>query len=164
MAYAIVRTDRMSGTKQGADLVSFKYQASNVDAPIENGNVVLITDELVDGDRETFIAKAPAADSPLNKLVLVASSEVLYDERKKNLNEFRNEAGDIARGYHLMGGSNNVFSVTKEALDGKAPAVGNVVEAKAGTKLNVTASATSGSTQVGKIIALENDYIVIKVG
>ena len=46
--------------------------------------------------------------------------------------------------------------MTKDALDGaETPAVGDVVELKAGTKLNVVAAATgatSGSTVVGKII------------
>ena len=78
----------------------------------------------------------------------------MYDERLRNLDDFYNEAGKIARGYALHTG--DIFSVTKDALDGAAtPAVGDVVELKAGTKLNVVAAATgatSGSTVVGKII------------
>ena len=46
--------------------------------------------------------------------------------------------------------------MTKDALDGaETPAVGDVVELKAGTKLNVKAAATGatdGSTVVGSII------------
>jgi len=46
--------------------------------------------------------------------------------------------------------------------------VGDTVELKAGTKLNVAASATQGSTVVGKIIAIDvvgkYTYYVILVG
>lgn len=160
MAYAIVRTDLMSGTKQPADLVSVKYQVSSVDTAIENGNVALVG-ALATGEREVYLASAPAADSALNDIVLIATPELNYDERLKNLNQFRNEAGEIARGYRLRSG--NIFSVTAEGLTATTPAVGNIVELQAGTKLKVVATLTSGSTKVGTIIAIEGDYIVIRV-
>lgn len=70
------------------------------------------------------------------------------------------------RGYRLHSG--DIFSVTKEALAGlDAPAKGNIVELAAGNKLSVAASATAGSTAVGKIIDVETvgryTYYVIKV-
>lgn len=160
MAYAIVRTDLMSGTKQPADLVSIKYQVSTVDTAIENGNVALVG-ALGTGEREVYLASAPAADSALEDVVLVATPELNYDERLKNLNQFRNEAGEIARGYRLRSG--NVFSVTAEALTATSPAVGNIVELQADTKLKVVSSLTSNSTKVGSVIAIEGDYIVIRV-
>lgn len=160
MAYAIVRTDLMSGTKQPADLVSIKYQVSNVDKEIENGNVALVG-VLGTGEREVYLASTPAADSALEDVVLVATPELNYDERLKNLNQFRNEAGEIARGYRLRSG--NVFSVTAEALTATSPAVGNIVELQANTKLKVVSSLTSNSTKVGSVIAIEGDYIVIRV-
>ena len=58
--------------------------------------------------------------------------------------------------------SGDIFSVSKEALDGEA-AVGSVVEAQAGTKLKVVKTATSGSTTVGKVMAIEGNYFVIEV-
>lgn len=160
MAYAIVRTDLMSGTKQPADLVSVKYQVSSVDTAIENGNVALVG-ALATGEREVYLASAPAADSALNDIVLIATPELNYDERLKNLNQFRNEAGEIARGYRLRSG--NIFSVTAEALTASTPAVGNIVELQAGTKLKVVATLTASSTKVGTVIAIEGDYIVIRV-
>ena len=160
MAYAIVRTDLMSGTKQPADLVSIKYQVSSVDTAIENGNVALVG-ALGTGEREVYLASAPAVDSALEGVVLVATPELNYDKRLKNLNQFRNEAGEIARGYRLRSG--NVFSVTAEALTATTPAVGNIVELQADTKLKVVSSLTSGSTKVGTVIAIEGDYIVIRV-
>ena len=153
MAYAVVRTDKMAATDVRAGLVSVRYQPSATNTAIENGNVVLL-DGLETGSREVYKGATPAANSALKDIVLIATPEVIYDERKRNLTDFRNEAGRIARGYHLH--VNDIFSVTKDALDGAAtPAVGDVVELKAGTKLNVVAAATgltSGSTQVGTIV------------
>lgn len=167
MAYGVVRTDLMYGTDVGAGLVSAKYLGSNGSTPteIENGNVLKLG-ALITGEREVYVGSAVAADDDVKDVVLVASPEVTYDERKRNLSDYINEAGKIVRGYRFH--TNDVFSVTKEALDGKAtPAVGDVVEFKAGTKLNVAASATSGSTVLGKIIAVENagryTYYVIRV-
>lgn len=165
--HAVVRTDLMDGTDVRGQLVSVKYMGADGATPteIDNGNVLKVN-ALMDGEREIYVGAATAVATPVNDVVLVASPEVMYDERKKNLDEYVNEAGKACRGYRLHSG--NIFSVTKEALDGAAsPAVGNIVELKAGTKLNVVASATSGSTQVGKIIAIETvgryTYYVIKI-
>lgn len=163
MAYAICRTDLMSGTKDPALLVSVKYRPSGTDTAIENGNVVLVG-SLISGEREVYAGTTPAANSALADIALIATPELMADERKKNLNEFRNEAGEIARGYYLK--SKNVFSVTAEAvtpITGTAPAVGQIVELQADTKLKLVASLTSGSTKVGEVIAIEGNYIVIRV-
>ena len=174
MAYAVVRTDKLMGTDVRSMLESVKYLGSDGQTPtaIENGNVLKVGAlEAIDAtngvyEREVKVGSVPAANSKLDEIVLVATPEVMYDERKRSMTEFRNEAGDIVRGYHLHSG--DIFSVTKDALDGAAsPAVGNVVELKAGTKLNVAASATNGSTQVGKILAIDVvgrlTYYVIQV-
>ena len=173
--HAVVRTDRLFGTDNRAGLISIKYLGADGATPtaIENGNFLKVGNlaaiDAVNGvyEREVFVGAAPAASDELKDVVLVASPEVMYDERLHNLDDFTNEAGRIARAYRLHEG--DIFSVTKEALDGAAsPAIGNVVELKAGTKLNVAASATSGSTQVGKIIAIDvvgrYTYYVILVG
>lgn len=161
MPYGVVRTDAMYGTDVRAGLVSVKYivttgsgsSAVDTETAIENGNVLKL-DGLMTGEREIYKGRVPAANTPLEEVVLVATPELMYDERKHNLDEFINEAGRIARGYKLHTG--DVFSVTKAALDGKAtPAVGDIVELKAGTKLNVAASLTSGSTKVGTVIAVD---------
>ncbi len=164
--YAVVRTDRMEGTGDRNSLISIKYMVSTTPTAIENGNV-LKRGALIEGEREVFAGATPAANDALDDIVLVATPEVMYDEHLHNLNDFINEAGKIARAYHLRKG--DIFSVTKEALAGaENPAVGNVVELKADTKLNVAASATSGSTVVGKIIAIDvvgkYTYYVILVG
>lgn len=148
--HAVVRTDKLTGTDDRSRLVSVRFQPNDTMTEIENGNVVLLG-ALETGKREMYKGLTPAANSDMTAIVLIATPELMYDEHKHNLDEFINEAGVPARGYRLH--KNDIFSVTKEALAGVAkPAVGNVVELMAGTKLNVAASATSGSTQVGKII------------
>ena len=154
MAYGVVRTDNMFGTDVRAGLVSIKYMGDDGETPteIENGNVLKV-DKLMEGEREIYVGKKVAADDKITDIVLIASPEVMYDERKKGLDEFINEAGRACRGYRIHTG--DTFSVTKDALDGEeAPAVGNVVELAEGTKLKVVTGA-SGATVVGKIIAVD---------
>lgn len=167
MAYAVVRTDAMAGTDVRGQLVSVKYMGANGATPtaIENGNVLKIG-ALMTGEREIYIGGAVAANDKIDDIVLIASPEVVYDEHKHNLDDFVNEAGKACRGYHIHSG--DTFSVTAEALSGTGtPAVGNIVELAAGTKLAFVASATTGSTKVGRIIAVDvvggYTYYVIKV-
>lgn len=159
---AVVRTDKMFATDNRAGLVSVRYQPGDVMTDIDNGNIVKL-DSLEDGSREVYKGVTPAAGDDIKDIVLIASPEVMHDERKRNIDEFQNAEGDIARGYHLH--TNDIFSVTKEALTGDNPAVGKIVELTAGTKLNVTASATG--TTIGKIIdvnvAGRYTYYVIQV-
>lgn len=163
--YGVVRTDNMFGTDVRAGLVSVRYMnAENEAAEIENGSVVKI-EALAKGEREIYVAKDVAKNDEMKDIVLIAAPEVMYDERLRNLDEFINEAGKAVRGYRLHTG--DIFSVTKEALVGvEAPAVGNVVELAAGTKLSVAAEA-SGATMVGKIIEVEiagrHTFYAIKV-
>lgn len=163
MAYAIVRTDNMAGTVVPSKLVSAKYFASDTATAIENGNIAVV-DSLVTGEREIYKVVNPAVNSKIGSIILVATPEVMADERKRNLDEFINEAGRAIRGYVLDHG--DVFSVTAEALSGD-PTVGSIVEAQADTKLKVVSALTSGSTQIGKIIAKETvgskEFFVIRV-
>ena len=174
--YSVVRTDNLMGTNVGSYLDSVRYftvetidnKSVDVPAEIENGNVVAVG-ALLEGERELHRAVAPTATTPLDEIGLVASPEVLYDERKRGLNEFINRAGANVRIYYLHHGDE--FGVTIEGLNvasGYTIKVGDAVELMAGTKLNVVGTATSGSTQVGKIIAIENGgkgytYYVVRV-
>ncbi len=172
MAYCVVRTDKLMGTDVRSMLESVMYLGSDGATPtaIENGNVLkvgaLVGDASNGYEREVNIGSAPAANSTLVEIVLIATPEVMYDERKHYLGEFINESGRICRGYHLHSG--DIFSVTKDGLDGvSTPAIGDVVELKAGTKLNVASSATQDSTVVGSILAIDvvgrHTYYVIQV-
>lgn len=148
--YGVVRTDRLLGITNHAGIVSAKYYVDTTATAIENGNVVKLAG-LIDGEREIYKAVAPAANTALEEIVLVATPELMYDERKRALDEFINEAGRPVRGYRLHSG--DIFSVTAAALSTSLTKIekGNVVELQAGTKLKVTASLTANSTKVGKI-------------
>lgn len=159
--HAVVRTDLMDGTDVRGQLVSVKYMGADGATPteIDNGNVLKV-EEFIDGEREVYAGVDPAADTAITDIVLIASVEVMYDERKKNLDEYVNEANKICRGYRLNHG--NIFSVTAEALTG-TPEKGSAVTLDAGTKLAVGGTGTA----VGKIIDVETvgryTYYAIKV-
>ena len=166
--YAVVRTDNMMGTDVSTYLDSVRfYDSNNKEAAIENGNVVVVGDLLTD-EREIHKATTPAANTELKKIGLVANPEVNYDERKRSLDQYINDAGRNVRIYYLHSGDE--FGVTIDGLNvatGYTPKVGDAVELMAGTKLNVVATATNGSTQVGKLIAIEKagryTYYVVRV-
>ena len=170
MAHGVVRTDKIFGTDNRTGLWSFKLYtgsgANKAAAAVDNGNVVALGG-LIEGEREIYEASTPTVSTALDAIVLVATPELKACPLKYPIEEFENEAGAPARGYSLKPGC--IFSVTKDALTGvTSPAVGNLVELAAGTKLKVVASATSGSTQVGKIIEVETvgrfTWYVIQVG
>lgn len=154
MAFCICRTDRLMGTSVDSMLVSARYQVAGVDTEIENGCFVELG-ELMEGERELFIASDPTADSKLENCVLVCSPEVCYEAEKKYLYDFINEAGSNIRGYRLHSG--DVFSLTKEGFDGE-PVVGATVNL--GKKLQINGS----SAKVGTIIDTDNGYFGILVG
>lgn len=161
MAYTVIRTDLMSGTKQPADLVSLRFYGvdGNV-AEIENGVIVELKG-YEDGQREVMKAVAATSTSDLNDCAIVAGVEVMYDERKKNLDEFINEAGKATRGY--IPRSRNLFSMTKEGfVGGNAPAVGAKVAIGAGGKLE------SGKAGFGECVHIETagryTYYTIEIG
>lgn len=161
--HSVFRSDALVATGATAGLYSVKYHDGTDFAAIDNGRVVAL-DSLITGEREVWKAVTPAADTALNKIVVIGTPEVMYDERLRNLTDFYNEAGTIARGYALFG--DGYFSVSADALTGTA-VVGNIVELQADTKLKVVATATSGSTKVGEVVALETvgtiNYVVVRL-
>lgn len=147
---AVIRTDLMHGTKNGDQLVSLRfYGADGKVAEVENGVIVELKG-FEDGQREVMKAVAATADSNMADCAIIAAPEVMYDERKKNLDEYFNVAGKAVRGF--MHHVNQYFSVTAEALDG-TPAKDKFVEVQAGTKLKV--ADTEGAATYGKIVAVE---------
>ena len=142
MAYTVIRTDLMSGTKQPADLVSLRFYGA-------------------DGEREVMKAVAATADDDLNECAIVAGVEVMYDERKKNLDEYINEAGKAVRGY--IPRSRNIFSVTKEGfVGGTAPTKGAKVGIGTGGKIDAAATGLGVCADIE--VAGRYTYYVIKLG
>jgi len=169
MAYCVIRTDLMSGTKQPADLVSIRFCTAGEDADhntiytpaaVENGVIAkLIGYE--DGQREVMTAVAASNSDDLNECVIVAGVELMYDERKKNLDEYINEAGKAVRGY--IPRSRNLFSVTKEGFVSQSvPAVGDTVGIGTGGKLDKSGSG------FGECVHIETagryTYYTIRIG
>lgn len=147
--HTVVRTDKMTGTDVRSHLASVKYLGvdGKTETEIDNGNFVELGD-LIDGEREVYAAKAPTGSFDIGKTALVANPEVMYEEGKRDLADYYNEAGKIIRVYIIFPG--DIFSVTEEAFDGKVEK-GAFVDTKEGsTKL---ASAEDGSF---KVIDIEN--------
>lgn len=161
MSYCVIRTDLMSGTNQPADLVSLRfYNGEDKPAEVENGVIVKL-EGYEDGQREVMKAVAASADDDLNDCAIVAGVEVMYDERKKNLDEFINEAGKATRGY--IPRSRNIFSVTKEGfVDGTVPEKGDEVGIGEGGKID--AAGTGLGVCVDIDVAGRYTYYAIKIG
>ena len=161
MSYCVVRTDLMSGTKNPADLVSLRfYDASGNKAEVENGVIVKLQG-YEDGEREVMKAVAASAGDDLNDCAIIAAPEVMYDERKKNLDEFINEAGKAVRGY--IPRSRNLCSWTKDGfVGGVVPTKG--AEVGIGTGGKISASGTGLGTCVGVESAGRYTYYTIKIG
>ncbi len=150
--HGICITEKLSGTFNGADLVSVRYMVGSTPTAIENGSVVEVG-ALEANSREVRKATAPEKDSAKAAIALIKSPEVIYDERLQNdLGNFENEANAVSRGY-LLEKPHQIFAVTGEVLDGGAARiVGAVVELQASTKLLAAATNTQGSTKIGEII------------
>lgn len=161
MAYTVIRTDLMSGTTQPADLVSLRfYDGRDKQAEVENGVIVKLQG-YEDGEREVMKAVAAASTDDLNDCAIVAGVEVMYDERKKNLDEFINEAGSIVRGY--IPRSRNIFSVTKEGfVGGVVPEKG--AEVGIGTGGKIDAAGTGLGVCADVEVAGRYTYYAIRIG
>jgi hypothetical protein len=150
--HGICITEKLSGTFNGVDLVSVRYMVGNTPTAIDNGSVVEVG-ALEANSREVCKATAPKKNSAKAAIALIASPEVIYDERLRNdLGNFENEANAVSRGY-LLEKPHQIFAVTGEVLDGDtARIVGAAVELQDGTKLLAVATNTQGSTKIGEII------------
>lgn len=162
MAYTVFRSDLLSGTDVAADLVSIRVYDTDGTTPIEVENGTLV--ELLgyeNGKREVMKAKLATSSTAATALAIVAAPEVMYDERKKNLDQFINEAGAIVRGY--IPRSRNMYSVTKEGFVSATPqtTIGGAVGVGTGGKLNASGSG------FGTLMAIEivgrYTYYVIKI-
>ena len=160
MAYTVFRSDLLSGTDDASALVSCRvYDAEDNPIEVENGTLVELK-SLEEGEREVFKVVLATASTPLNRLAVIGSVETMYDERKKNLDEFINEAGAICRAY--IPRSRNKYAITKEGFkDGEAPEVDAVIGIADGKH------DPSASTGFGVCVAIEQagryTYYVIDV-
>lgn len=158
--YTVIRTDLMSGTDVRTDLFSVKvFDGGDQPIEVENGTIVKLGD-LIEGEREVYKAVLASASDDLKDCAVIATTEVFYDERKHNLDEFVNPADSIARAYALA--DRCIFSVTKEGFVG-----GTVPAKKATVSLGANGKIASSGTGLGTCIDVESvgryTYYVIKV-
>lgn len=162
MAYTVFRSDLLSGTDVAADLVSCRvYDGDDNPIAVENGTIVELKG-YEDGEREVMKAVLASSSSKISDCAIIGTVEVLYDERKKNLDEFINEAGTICRGY--IPRSRNMYSVTKEGFVGAtAPAAKNTA-----VGIGANGKLDTAGTGYGTVMAIEPagryTYYVIKIG
>lgn len=161
MSYTVFRSDLLGGTTVAADLVSCRvFDSGNNEIAVENGTIVELKG-LMDGERELYKATLATSSSKLSDCVVIGTTEVFYDERKKNLDEFINEAGTNCRGYVLR--SRNIFSVTSDGfVSGQTPGKGDNVGIGTNGKLDKSGSG------FGKVVDVETSgrytYYAIQIG
>lgn len=171
--YCVVRTDKPSGEAQMADMVSVRFYTTSgsgssityTAAEVENGVIAELKGlDPIDqntNEHEIYRAVAATSSSNMNDCVIICSPELLYDERKKLLDQFINEAGKPARGY--IPRSRNIYSWTKEGfVGGTAPTIGATVGIGANGKLDASGSG------FGKCIDIDTagryTYYAIEIG
>lgn len=160
MSYCVFRSDLLSGTDVAADLVSCRvYDENGEMIAVENGTIVELQG-YEDGEREVMKAVLASADSKISNCAIIGSEEVMYDERKKNLDEFINEAGVICRGY--VPRNRNMYSITKEGfVDGIVPTKG--AEVGLGANGKVDAAGTGYGVCMAVEMTSRYTYYVIKI-
>ena len=160
--YAVITREAMASEYDGTKRKSAKfYNGSDAPAEIENGMVVKIAGA-IPGEREVLKVVAPEGSEDVADLWIVTTPEVVADERKKNISDFVNEAGQIITIDKLM--PNDIFSLTAEGLAGTAGAGHNVGLASAGGVKLVVDAATSGmGTVIGTVLDIANAKVGIMV-
>lgn len=155
--HAIVERQLVDG-----EFVGTKRVAILIDEQMDNGCVVKLKG-LKNGEMNLYEVEPVAKDTPLNQVFLVASPEVMKDERlSKSLDEFYNIKGTVGNADRLIEG--NIFGLTAEAFSG-TPQVGKIVELEAGKRqLKVVDTPTASTTTVGKIVDFVRGYYGIQIG
>jgi hypothetical protein len=139
---AIVRLDKVNAAYSG-NLESLKFGADAT-----NGLFVHVGN-LVTGERELHDVVAPSATTfEKQEVVLHASPEVMYDERKYKLADFVLDAGVAGRGYHLTEG--DVVTLTSDLFTA-APTVGQFVVPDDASSMKLKPSA-DGTVTVGTTV------------
>jgi hypothetical protein len=145
---AIVRKDKMLAGYNG-NLESVIVH-NDADAQVEITNGVFVKVEgLMEGQRE--VKKAVLADLTVadEDILFIHNSEVMYDERKSKLADFRIKAGKVARAYRLFDG--DIITLTTD-LFATAPAVGEELVVHSNGLLGADATALATAKVVFEVI------------
>lgn len=144
MAHTILRLDSVTGTVDGARIVSGKYYVGSVATKIDNGMPVAIG-ALLSGERELHKLTAVAADSTSWGIVSTPETDSIKPIATASLADWYNEADRPVRVHVLK--DHNVFSVSANAFD-TVPTVGDTIGLGAGVF-------AKGGTGVGTCIAID---------
>lgn len=159
--YTVITREAMASEYDGTKRKSAKFYNADAPAEIENGMVVKIAGTIT-GEREVLKVVAPEGTEDIADLWIVTTPEVDADERKKNLSDFINKAGQPITIDKLM--PNDIFSLTAEGLNGTAVAGHNVGLASAGgVKLVVDAGTSGMGTVIGTVLDISNAKVGIMV-
>lgn len=156
----VVRLDNLQAVYGGGHIHS--VQSAEV---IENASVGVVGN-LLAGEREVRAFNKPA-DLAVDKAVLVAQDEIMYDQTRRSQNNLKNfsiEAGTPFRAYDLAVG--DIFSVSKDAITAIAAdvVVGNKVTLTVGSHLLAEKSSVTTEKFVGRIEAVEQIGTTTVVG
>ena len=155
MGNAIVRLDNIAATKNGTFIKSVKLNKE-----LQNGSIVEIGG-LVTGEREMHVTATPKVTTTY--FGMLTTPEIMYDE-KKQIKDFINTTEKPARATILQKG--DIFSVTVEAFT-ETPIVGKIIELGTTEVMKVVATATVGSTVIGKVVEIDivgtNTFYVVEV-
>jgi len=127
---AIVRKDKLLAGYNGNLESVIVHDSADKTVEITNGVFVTIGGLLV--GRETKKATLTKVGDQTKEVYLIHNAEVMYDERKYKLADFRIRAGKVARAYRLYDG--DIITLTTDLFNG-AVAVGNKLVVGANGKL-----------------------------
>lgn len=148
MSYTVFRCDNMPGIDNRADIKSvLVVDAAGEKIAAENGSIVKIG-AVVPGERDLHYATLASASDSVEECAVLGTAEVMADERKKNLNEFRNEAGRAAAAYLLR--KHGEFAVTAEGFVG-----GTTPTKDAEVGIGADGKIDAAGTGLGTCIAIE---------
>lgn len=144
---AIVRKDKMlAGYNGNLESVKVYNNAGSAEVEITNG-VFVVVEGLLAGERETKKARLAGASDSTKDVLLVHNSEVMYDERKYKLADFRIAQGKVARAYRLFDG--DIITLTTDLFAG-AVAVGDKLLVKSNGLIGKPAVA--GDVDTAKVV------------
>ncbi|GIN25578.1 hypothetical protein [Bacillus licheniformis] len=112
----IVRKDKMLAGYNG-NLESVKIYNNEGTQEVESTNgVFVVVEGLIPGERETKKARLATDAEKALDVLLIHNSEVMYDERKDKIADYRIEKGKAARAYRLYDG--DIITLTTDLFAG----------------------------------------------
>lgn len=114
---AIVRKDKLVGGYHGnLESVIVYNNAGTSTVEITNGMFVYVEGLIGGGERETKKARLASVGDRAKDVLFIHSPEIMYDERKDKLSDFRIKAGKVTRAYRLYDG--DIVSLTIDLFQG----------------------------------------------